>query len=382
MIKKIINSNIVRLIGALLFLTVCAVIGAGLSYVNYESNPTDEAVAYFKAFLAQDYDTIYGLVNQPKNTYINKTAYTDRVKKIRESIVIDSYEISEPYKENGKKTVDIICNNETTETNQTIKLVFDEVKHGMQIIPDYKVDISKMLVKNVNFVVPTGDALYINGEVVTKDMAKVTTDANTNTDTYHFDKILYGAYDANAINRYSQIDLKPEIIQEGTTINFDATAYHANLEFEEKIKANADNMITQFYVNAREKKGNNKELKAYFANDKKLQKKVDKYLKETEEVLYWPETKNIDKYSVVSFEPGEMKHQSVYNNDNTFTVTYDFVYTYVSSTDTAIYTSYVYSIGGSCKTKMTLTYTLNEDQTLTLTDIKVKNKNQKEKGED
>ena len=102
MIKKIINSNIVRLIGALLFLTVCAVIGAGLSYVNYESNPTDEAVAYFKAFLAQDYDTIYGLVNQPKNTYINKTAYTDRVKKIRESIVIDSYEISEPYKENGQ----------------------------------------------------------------------------------------------------------------------------------------------------------------------------------------------------------------------------------------------------------------------------------------
>lgn len=258
---------------------------------------------------------------------------------------------SEPYKENGKKTVDIICNNETTETNQTIKLVFDEVKHGMQIIPDYKVDISKMLVKNVNFVVPTGDALYINGEVVTKDMAKVTTDANTNTDTYHFDKILYGAYDANAINRYSQIDLKPEILQEGTTINFDATAYHANLEFEEKIKANADNMITQFYVNAREKKGNNKELKAYFANDKKLQKKVDKYLKETEEVLYWPETKNIDKYSVVSFEPGEMKHQSVYNNDNTFTVTYDFTYTYVSSTDTAIYTSYVYSIGGSCKQK-------------------------------
>ena len=357
MIKKIINSNIVRLIGALLFLTVCAVIGAGLSYVNYESNPTDEAVAYFKAFLAQDYDTIYGLVNQPKNTYINKTAYTDRVKKIRESI-------------------------ETTETNQTIKLVFDEVKHGMQIIPDYKVDISKMLVKNVNFVVPTGDALYINGEVVTKDMAKVTTDANTNTDTYHFDKILYGAYDANAINRYSQIDLKPEIIQEGTTSNFDATAYHANLEFEEKIKANADNMITQFYVNAREKKGNNKELKAYFANDKKLQKKVDKYLKETEEVLYWPETKNIDKYSVVSFEPGEVTHNSVYNNNNTFTVTYDFVYTYVSSTDTAIYTSYVYSIGGSCKTKMTLTYTLNEDQTLTLTDIKVKNKNQKEKGED
>ena len=274
MIKKIINSNIVRLIGALLFLTVCAVIGAGLSYVNYESNPTDEAVAYFKAFLAQDYDTIYGLVNQPKNTYINKTAYTDRVKKIRESIVIDSYEISEPYKENGKKTVDIICNNETTETNQTIKLVFDEVKHGMQIIPDYKVDISKMLVKNVNFVVPTGDALYINGEVVTKDMAKVTTDANTNTDTYHFDKILYGAYDANAINRYSQIDLKPEILQEGTTINFDATAYHANLEFEEKIKANADNMITQFYVNAREKKGNNKELKAYFANDKKLKKNI------------------------------------------------------------------------------------------------------------
>ena len=216
------------------------------------------------------------------------------MKKIRESIVIDSYEISEPYKENGKKTVDIICNNETTETNQTIKLVFDEVKHGMQIIPDYKVDISKMLVKNVNFVVPTGDALYINGEVVTKDMAKVTTDANTNTDTYHFDKILYGAYDANAINRYSQIDLKPEILQEGTTINFDATAYHANLEFEEKIKANADNMITQFYVNAREKKGNNKELKAYFANDKKLQKKVDKYLKETEEVLDWPETKNAD----------------------------------------------------------------------------------------
>ena len=42
-------------------------------------------------------------------------------------------------------------------------MVFDEVKHGMQIIPDYKVDISKMLVKNVNFVVPTGDALYING---------------------------------------------------------------------------------------------------------------------------------------------------------------------------------------------------------------------------
>ena len=49
MIKKIINSNIVRLIGALLFLTVCAVIGAGLSYVNYESNPTDEAVEIGRA---------------------------------------------------------------------------------------------------------------------------------------------------------------------------------------------------------------------------------------------------------------------------------------------------------------------------------------------
>ena len=53
-LKKIYKSRIFGLISILFFIAVCMGIGAFAAYVKHVSNPTEQAVTYFRAFMQQD----------------------------------------------------------------------------------------------------------------------------------------------------------------------------------------------------------------------------------------------------------------------------------------------------------------------------------------
>ena len=50
-LKKIYKSRIFGLISILFFIAVCMGIGAFAAYVKHVSNPTEQAVTYFRAFM-------------------------------------------------------------------------------------------------------------------------------------------------------------------------------------------------------------------------------------------------------------------------------------------------------------------------------------------
>ena len=74
-LKKIYKSRIFGLISILFFIAVCMGIGAFAAYVKHVSNPTEQAVTYFRAFMQQDYDTMYNLLDKTENKRINDNRF-------------------------------------------------------------------------------------------------------------------------------------------------------------------------------------------------------------------------------------------------------------------------------------------------------------------
>ena len=145
-LKKIYKSRIFGLISILFFIAVCMGIGAFAAYVKHVSNPTEQAVTYFRAFMQQDYDTMYNLLDKKDGCYISKDRYKEIMQKTRESMTIDSYKINDPRKEDGQYVVTIECTDDETDSSQNMNIYLNKKMHLPKLKPDYKVDIEKMLV--------------------------------------------------------------------------------------------------------------------------------------------------------------------------------------------------------------------------------------------
>lgn len=101
--KSIIRERVVSLFFILIFIAVCMGIGAGMAYINHESDPTDVAAGYFRAFVSSDFNKMYDYLTKEKEVYINKETYTEAMKQMRLQYTIDSYEILDPEKKNRTK---------------------------------------------------------------------------------------------------------------------------------------------------------------------------------------------------------------------------------------------------------------------------------------
>ena len=208
--KSIIRERVVSLFFILIFIAVCMGIGTGMAYINHESDPTDVAAGYFRAFVRGDFDKMYDYLTKEKEVYINKETYTEAMKQMRLQYTIDSYEILVPEKKNGQKLVRVKCIDDSKKEDRYFEIYVDEIRKGMNIIPEYSVNCDSMIVKKFTVVINSGNQLKINGKTITRDNASV--EEKDGKLTYKFKGILLGDYKVVATNKYyavnSQVDLK------------------------------------------------------------------------------------------------------------------------------------------------------------------------------
>lgn len=373
--KSIIRERVVSLFFILIFIAVCMGIGAGMAYINHESDPTDVAAGYFRAFVSSDFNKMYDYLTKEKEVYINKETYIEAMKQMRLQYTIDSYEILDPEKKNGQKLVRVKCIDDSKKENRYFEIYVDEIRKGMNIIPEYSVNCDSMIVKNFTVVISSGNQLKINGKTITKDNASV--EEKDGKLTYKFKGILLGDYKVVATNKYYAVNSQVDLKKPDTTLDMTKKSYTASEEYSGKIKQSGDKVIKLFYKAARDKNPSYPNLIKCFSNNKKLKSKVKNLVTKTQDIIYPPDTKNIENYKVSDFNINNLKSTITYNDKTkVYTLKYTYSYNYMASTKTTLYNSYVYTLSGKCKSEMTLSYTLKGDD-ISLTDIKLLNKNTK-----
>lgn len=195
--------------------------------------------------------------------------------------------------------------------------------------------------------------------------------------TYKFKGILLGDYKVVATNKYYAVNSQVDLKKPDTTLDMTKKSYTASEEYSGKIKQSGDKVIKLFYKAARDKKPSYPNLIKCFPNNKKLKSKVKDLVTKTQDIIYPPDTKNIEDYKVSDFNINNLKNTITYNDKTkVYTLKYTYSYNYMASTKTTLYNSYVYTLSGKCKSEMTLNYTLKGDD-ISLTDIKLLNKNTK-----
>ena len=341
-LKKIKNSRILSLFGILLFIAVCIGVGAFAAYVQHEADPTECAVQYFRAFVQKDYNKMYESLDREEGYYINKKMFCDTIRKMRESYVIDTYEIKNPEKENGVTTVTVNCENNQTKESRAFIIYIQERRKGLQIVPDYYISPGQMMVENFSVVVSSEEQLQLNGETITEKMADITRDKSGNK-VYRMKGALFGDYEISATNPYYAVNTSLNLKKADTRIDLTKGKKTANEKYTKEIK-----------------------------------EKIKELVEKSQEIVYWPERKNIDKYKVIDMKIGKIGYDIRYQQkDKTYQVVCSYQYNYVSSTDTALYTSYVYRLSGTCKSELSITYGLQKDK-LVIRKIELENKNKKD----
>lgn len=373
-LKKFKKSRIFSLICILLFIGICFGIGASIAYVQHEANPTDEAVKYFRAFAQQDYEKMYECLYQEKGYYIEKDMYVKEMKNLRERYTIDSYDIKEPATKGGKQSVTVKCKNETSNETKEFVVYIKSVRHGIQMIPDYYVDIENMMAKEVDITIPKNDKLQLNGNLIDNN----TTDIEEEKDNskYHFTGILEGKYNVSASNDIYARNKTITVGGENVEIDLSKEKLTANEKYTKLITNNGKKIINQFYKATRNRDTKNKTLQKMFAS-KKTRKKVSKLVEESQDIIFWPEKRNVDNFKVLDMKIKDLKNTISYSKKTKhYTIVYKYKYKYVSSTDTSLANSYVDKISGTCHCTLTIMYSVDGNK-LTVKDIKLKNHNKK-----
>lgn len=375
-LKKLVGSRIFRLFGILVFIAVCMGIGSIMAYIEHESDPTEKAVVYFRAFVQRDYDKMYDCLELDSTYYVNKEMYKQTMKNIRENMVIDSYEINEPETKNGMDTITIECEDSQTQTTQDFVVYVTSIRDKFQIVPDYYINIDNMMVNDFSVIIPKGDSLELNGEKITDDMAEVTDGENSLS--YTFTHILNGQYKVSATNKYCAKNEDIKLTKADTKVDLTKKEYTSNDKYTKLITDSGEKIIDQFYKAARARKPSREKLMKCIPDDKKLKKQVKNLVKKSQDVVYWPEVENIDNYKVITMDMSELEHSIKYDSDKEkFIVVYNYSYKYVSETETELFSSYVERLSGKCTVSLTLTYGISEEN-IVLTDIKMTNKNKKD----
>lgn len=104
--------------------------------------------------------------------------------------------------------------------------------HLPKLKPDYKVDIEKMLVKNLTIKIPQGDKLTIAGIEITDKDANITTE--NNIQIYNFKAILNGNYKITCENEYCAKNTLANVIKKDMEVDLTKSWYTANDRYTSK----------------------------------------------------------------------------------------------------------------------------------------------------
>ena len=345
-----------------------------IAFIQHESDPTDVAATYFRAFVGNDYNKMYECLYKEEGYYLDKNLYMDTMKKLRSQYVIDTYEIKEPENKNGQKTVTVVCRNENSGKTKNFDVLIASKRKGFSITPEYYVDISNLTVKRFSVTIPKGNQLQLNDVTITDKMADIKNDGNNVM--YNITGMLSGKYKICGTNDAYSMVSSINLTESNTSIDLTKEKHIANAKYSKLINDSGRKILDEFYKAVRKRKPDNDKLIKLFS-DKKAAKSAKKLVEESEEIVYWKDTKNIDKYKVIDMSMKNLKSGITYDDKKkTYTLTYDYSYDYVSATDTALYNSYVYKLSGKCTSKMTIKYEAQKDKVI-VRDIQIKNKNKK-----
>ena len=205
-LKKIAKNRIFTLIGILIFIGICLGIGSMIAFIQHESDPTDVAATYFRAFVGNDYNKMYECLYKEEGYYLDKNLYMDTMKKLRSQYVIDTYEIKEPENKNGQKTVTVVCRDENSGKTKNFDVLIASKRNGFSISPEYYVDISNLTVKRFSVTIPKGNQLQLNDVTITEKMADIKNDGNNVM--YNITGMISGKYKICGTNdTYSMVSL-------------------------------------------------------------------------------------------------------------------------------------------------------------------------------
>lgn len=373
-LKTILNSRIVSLLKVLVFIGICVGIGIFTAYYQHANNPTDEAAKYFRAFIARDYETMYNCLYKKEGYYISKQMYISQMKKIRGNYIIDSYTIGKPEKDGHKKKIVVTCVDDVSGNKQDFIVNLIGKRKGLSIAPDYYVDIEKMLVKNFTVTINEGCELLLNNEKITDKDAAIT--PQDGVIKYNFEAILNGAYSVVQTAQYYSANENITLNRVNTKIDMTKSKVTASNTYKTQLQKMGKDVIEQFFSAVRERKADSKDLMKYFET-KELKKKVKKYVKKSQKMVYPPETKNIDKYKVTEMDIKDYKENISYSSEkNNYVVEYSFYYKYKAETAISLANSYVYSLKGKTDCSFKITYSI-KDSKIAISDIVIKSKKKK-----
>ncbi len=124
----------------LIAIAVCIFIGMGIAFYQHANNPTDEGSKYLRAFIMQDYNTMYKMIDKDTSK-ISKEKFVEKMRSLRQTYEIDSYEIGKVKDKDGSKVITMTCVDDQTKSKKAFTVYF--TKHGF-FNPTYLIDLSKV----------------------------------------------------------------------------------------------------------------------------------------------------------------------------------------------------------------------------------------------
>ena len=138
--KRFRKTRIYSFLMILLAIAVCVLIGMGIAFYQHANNPTDEGSKYLRAFIMQDYDTMYKMIDKDTSK-ISKEKFVEKMKSLRQTYDIDSYDIGEVQEKDGTQYITMTCTDDQTKQKKDFTVYF--AKDGF-FNPTYTVDLSKV----------------------------------------------------------------------------------------------------------------------------------------------------------------------------------------------------------------------------------------------
>ena len=124
----------------LVAIAACILLGMLIAFYQHANNPTDEGSKYLRAFIMQDYDTMYKMVDKD-TTKISKEKYIEKMRSLRQTYEIDSYDIGEVKSKDGTSYITMTCVDDQTKNKKDFTVYFS--KHGF-FNPTYLIDLSQV----------------------------------------------------------------------------------------------------------------------------------------------------------------------------------------------------------------------------------------------
>ncbi len=139
-IKAFRKTRIYSFVIILVAIAACILIGMGIAFYQHANNPTDEGSKYLRAFIMQDYNTMYKMVDKDTSK-ISKEKFIEKMRSLRQTYQIDSYDIGKVESKDGSQYITMTCTNDQTKEKKDFIVYFS--KHGF-FNPTYLVDLSKV----------------------------------------------------------------------------------------------------------------------------------------------------------------------------------------------------------------------------------------------